>query len=165
LVIAGLLALVCVKTQRRTESMSQDLVFEAKQVVESVAGARVLTKTEMERLLAVKLDRLANVGPEFSYFEAAISRGPFSRIEVREPNAAQDQNWLVNLFVREGVELPLAAFQRDLIGPRAELAFEPRVPPEGLTSYKVKEVTQSIYYGFGSAHGLLMSVSLHRPSD
>jgi hypothetical protein len=52
-----------------------------------------------------------------------------------------------------------------MIGREAELAIEPRVPPEGLASYKVRDAAQSIYLGFRARRETLQEVAFHRPAD
>jgi hypothetical protein len=153
------------RSQQRTASMSQDLVREAKQVIKTVAQAPEFTKKEIEKLLGVKLVHSPDALPQFNYYEGDLPGGPFGRVEVREPNPSQDKTWLVDLTVREGVELPLAEFEKDAIGPNAEMDVEPRVPPEGLVTYSVKDSAQSIHFGFRARSRTLQQVALHRPGN
>jgi hypothetical protein len=167
LLLAACLAAGCARseaTQRGKKDMKDDVVREAKDIVSKISAAKELTRAELERLLGVKLARAKGVGPDLLYFEGPLPSGPFSAVEVREPNPQQDRTWLVNLTVREGVSLPLSSF-RDTIPKDAPFDMEPRVPPEGVVTYSVKTPTQTLYFGFRSKSEAMESVSIHRPPD
>jgi hypothetical protein len=144
-------------------SMTQDMASEAKRIVGMLANASEFKKTKIEELLGVSLARPPEVAPEFFYYEAELPSGPFSQIELREPNPSQARTWLVLLTVREGIELPLSAFENDPIPPGPPQDIQPRVPPEGTITYIVKSPPQSIHYAFRAQSEMLQVVALHRP--
>jgi len=143
--------------------MSQEMVRKAKQIIKTISQAPEFTKTRIEKLLGVKLVHSPDALPQLNYYEGPIPDGPFSRVEVREPNQNQDQTWLIDLTVRDGIEVPLAEFEKDPIGPTAEMDVEPRVPPEGLVTYSVKDPVLSTHYGFRARRETLQQVTFHRP--
>jgi hypothetical protein len=83
-------------------------------------------------------------------------------------NGSQDigiARWMVILTVRDGIELPFSAFENDPIPPGPPQDNQPRVPPEGLLTYKIVSTAQSIHYGFRAQSKLLQAVVFHRPPN
>jgi hypothetical protein len=143
--------------------MTQDTASEAKRIVGTIAHASEFTKTKIEELLAVNLVHKPTAAARFLYYLGELPSGPFSEVEVREPNPEQNPRWMVILTVRDGIELPFSAFQNDPIPPGPPQDNQPRVPPEGLLTYKIVSTIQSIHYGFRAQSKLLQAVVLHRP--
>jgi hypothetical protein len=140
-------------------------IEEAQRLIAELRESKEHNKHQVETLLKVTLEHSPDASPDLLYYEAEIQAGPFSHVELREPNPAQERTWLVNLTVRDGLSLPASAFKPSPIDNNASIDIEPRVPPEGVMTYSVREGAQTTYYSFRARSEILVTVSVHRPAD
>jgi hypothetical protein len=97
--------------------MNQALLTQTRNVVAAIGGAHDFSRQRIESLIGVPLLHDPEAPSDELTYEAELASGPFARVELREPNARQDQGWrMVVLEVREGVELPMEGFDAAEIG-------------------------------------------------
>lgn len=143
--------------------MTQTAIDEVRRIVRALMDEAELTRESVEKCLNVRLQHSADVGETLLYYEADISAGPFGHVELRQPNPQQKPSWLLILSVRDGVKLPLADFQNDLIPAGPPQDINPHIPPEGADTYIVTSSSQSVHFEFRARSGMLQLVALHRP--
>jgi hypothetical protein len=141
--------------------MNQALLTQTRNLVTAIGAARELSRQRIESLLGIPLVHTDDAQPDELTWQAELASGPFARLELREPNARQDQSWrLLVLEVREGVELPMEAFEPAEIGPLTDV--NPRIPPEGTITHARETPEQSTRFQFRAKSHLLRLVAFHR---
>ena len=84
--------------------MNQDMIREARRIIAEVSRAPELSRRQVEGLLGVQLVHSSDARPDLRYYQAQLPSGPFARIELREPNPQQNQDWrLLVLEARDSV--------------------------------------------------------------
>jgi hypothetical protein len=138
----------------------------ASQLVDRLAALPVLSKLAVEGVLGVNLQHLSSQPPQYLYYEALLPSGPFSRVEVREPNPTQQRFELAFLEVRPGVELLIDSFRKDgRVDASMPMDVNPQIPPEGTLTYSRRSAEQSVHYQFTARSQRLRLVAFHRPAD
>jgi hypothetical protein len=133
---------------------------DARQVQELVTAIEALpdlTRPRIEQLLGVSLQPAG----EGRNQAATLPSGPFQRVVLHEPSSTQPTDpWRLGLEVREGVKLPLRAFEADFLGPIVDI--NPDIPPEGTVARGIVTPGRSRLLEFWAGSGTLRQASFRR---
>jgi hypothetical protein len=145
--------------------MNQDMIREARRIIAEVSRAPELGKRQVEALLGVPLIHSPDARPDLRYHQAQLPSGPFARVELREPNPQQNQDWrLLVLEARDGVALSLQDLTPDIAA--SSMRVNPDIPPEGVVTYTaappMSRPGQTISLDFWALRKTLRLVSFQR---
>lgn len=148
---------------QKAHIVSKDPYISATQLVDAIAALPTLNKASLEGLLGVSMVRAQTTPPDLQYYEAILPSGPFSKVEVRTSNSAQETFEMVILDARDGSPLLLSAFRNaGRIRPDTQRDVDPRIPPEGEETYTEQRRQQAVRFAFRSKSEQLAAVVVER---
>jgi hypothetical protein len=141
--------------------MNPQVIQQVRQIVGAVEALSDLSRSGVEGLLGVKLVRFdddpRNTG-------ASLVAGPFQRVTLHEPRPGQPGGlWMLGLEVRDGVDIPLRAFDANFLGPIVDI--NPDLPPEGTVARGIVGRGRSRVLEFFAGSERLRQVSFRRERE
>ena len=117
---------------------------------------------EIERVIGVPLRETEGAGA-MRYFEAALGRNAFSKIELRQ-NTATGLSFLV-LYAQPDPAIHEDDLDMSVYGPVRDISVNPDFPPEGTYGYLYDVGGVRLRFGFTDQSKVLTVVSLEWPGS